>query len=118
MATMGPLDYAKKYWEMEVPIFDDGNQIVRYEKVKFGKYRLHQGWGQKPPVEPPGLSDFRSAVMKYSQGFFQQNKALDMKVKNIWGSDVLLRFKTAGEFQPVLVRAVQAFSAELVGAQN
>ena len=112
MAMMGPLDYAKKYWEMEVPIFDDDNQIVRYEKVKFEKYRLHQGWGQKPPTEPPGLSEFRNAVLKYARGFFQQKKTLELRVKNIWGTEMFLQFKTEGELQPALVRAVQAFSGK------
>ncbi len=112
MAVISPLDYAKKYWDLEFPIINDDNQIVRYEKVRFGKYRLHQGWGQTPPVEPPGLSDFRNAVMRYADGFFNSGKALELRVKNIWGSDVFLRFRTRGEFRQLLTRAVQAFSGK------
>lgn len=50
MATMEPVEYARKYWGLEVPIINDNNELVRYEKVNFNKYRLYQGWGKMPPT--------------------------------------------------------------------
>ena len=112
MATMGPREYAKRYWEMEVPIINDNNEIVSYEKVDFNKYRLWQGWVQKPPSPPPGLMDFLSAVDRYANGFFKQGKRLDLQVTNVWGAKVFLGFVTEKDFRPLRVRAAQAFSGK------
>ena len=115
MSRMGALEYAKKYWELEVPIFNDDNEILRYEKVKFGKYRLYQGWnpanvgGSKPP---PGQTELVSAISTYAHRLFKQKKELAMRVKNIWGSQVLMGFKTWDELRPLLPRATQAFSGK------
>jgi hypothetical protein len=107
------MEYARKYWDMEFPIINDDNEIVRYEKVKFGKYRLYQGWNPaKGGGPPPGQTEFYSAVNSYAYGFFKQNKRLELRVKNIWGSDVYLQFKTAAEMRPLFARAVQAFSGK------
>jgi hypothetical protein len=107
------MEYARKYWGLEVPIFNDDNEIVRYEKVKFGKYRLYQGWDpKKGGGPPPGQTQFNSAVSSYAQGFFQKKKPLELRVKNIWGSEMLLTFRTWGEFLPLLPRATQAFSGK------
>lgn len=108
MAIMGPMDYARKYWDMKFPIINDNNEIVRYEAVRFGNYRLHNGSGENA-TEPPGLAEFRSAVLSYADGFFKKGKTLEMKVKNVWGSVYHMGAKTRQEFQPFLVRAVQAF---------
>jgi hypothetical protein len=115
MARMRPLDYAKKYWELEVPIMNDDNEIVRYEKVKFGKYRLYQGWnpnnvgGSQPP---PGQTQLTGAIGTYALNLFKQKKSLELRVKNIWGYEVFMRFKTWDELRPLLPRATQAFSGK------
>ncbi|HEX6279707.1 MAG TPA: hypothetical protein VFZ49_06775 [Pyrinomonadaceae bacterium] len=108
MAIMGPMEYARKYWNLEFPILNDNNEIVGFDRVRFAKYRLHNGAG-KDAKEPPGLSDFRSAVVNYAYGFFKQGRSLEMKVKNVWGDVYHMGAKTSKEFQPFLVRAVQAF---------
>ena len=70
MATIGPMEYARKYWRLEVPIINDNNEIVRYEKVNFSKYRLHQGWAQN--IFPPGHKEFVSAVNSYANGLLNK----------------------------------------------
>ncbi len=102
------MEYARKYWDMKFPIMNDDNEIVRYESVRFGNYRLHNGSGENA-TEPPGLQEFRSAVLAYADKQFKSGKALEMKVKNIWGTVYHMGAKTRQEFQPFLVRAVQAF---------
>lgn len=72
MSTITPMEYARKYWDLSVPIINDDNQIVSYEKVKFGKYRLYQGWNPKKEGgggPPPGQQEFYSAVNTYAHGF-------------------------------------------------
>jgi len=115
MAIITPLEYAKRYWEMKVPIFNDDNEIVRYEDVRFGKYRLYQGWnpasagGGQPP---PGQVEWTSAVSRYALGLFKQKKRLDLQVTNVWGSEVLIACRTWDEVRQMLPRAVQAFSGK------
>jgi len=113
MSTMGPMEYARKYWNLEFPIINDDNEIVRYESVRFAKYRLYQGWNpKKGGGPPPGQTELLSALNSYAYGFFKQNKRLELRVKNIWGSTVYLQFKTAAEMQKLLPRVAQAFSGK------
>ncbi len=114
MARMRALDYAKKYWDLEVPIFNDDNELLRYEKVNFKKYRLYQGWaptnnGGSPP---PGHVDFVNAVIGYAYRLFQKKKPLELRVKNVWGADVFMTFRSQSELGPLLPRAVMAFSGK------
>ncbi len=116
MAKMSPLEYAKKYWELEVPIINDNNEIVSYEKVNFKQYRLHMGW-KKPPepsVFPPGHQEFMSAVNKYAYGLFKQGKRLELVVKNIWGYKHFIQPDSSTDkvYQRVLWRAALAFSGK------
>jgi hypothetical protein len=111
MATMGPMGYARKYWGLKVPIINDDNEIVRYEDVNFNKYRLFQGWGKKPPVDPPGIQEFRNAVYTYTHGFFKRGKRPDIRVTDIWGGTHILapESHTDTVYQRMLSRAVLAF---------
>jgi hypothetical protein len=112
MATMGPYEYARKYWEMEVPIINDDNEIVRYEKVDFNKYRLHLGWSQN--IFPPGHKEFVSAVNTYANGLFKKGKRLELRVKTIWGNIHYLSPESYNDlvYQRVLWRSVLAFSGK------
>lgn len=115
MSTITPMEYARKYWDLSVPIINDGNQVVDHENVKFGKYRLYQGWNPKKEGgggPPPGQQEFYSAVNTYAHGFFRKNKPLELRVKNIWGSTMFLTFRSWGELSPLMPRAVQAFSGK------
>ncbi len=113
MDTIGPMEYARKYWDVAVPIINDDNEITRYEKVKFGKYRLYQGWDpKKGGGPPPGQTEFISAVSTYAHNLFRQNKKLELQVTNIWGSKVLMTFRTWNELRPLLPRAAQPFSGK------
>ncbi len=113
MDTIGPMEYARKYWDVSVPIFNDDNEIVRYENVKFGKYRLYQGWDpKKGGGPPPGQAEFNSAVGTYALNLFRQKKKLELRVTNIWGSPVLMTFRTWDELRPLLPRATQPFSGK------
>ena len=53
MATMGPMEYARKYRDLEFPIINDDNEIVDHGRVRFGKYRLYTGWNPKKGGGPP-----------------------------------------------------------------
>lgn len=115
MAIMRAVDYAKRYWDMEIPIIDDDNQVLGYEKVKFGKYRLYLGWNPATPggsQPPPGQQDWSSAVRSYARRLFGQKKHIDLRVKNVWGSEVVMTFRAENEFAQMLPRAVQAFSGK------
>ena len=113
MATMGPMEYARKYWDLEFPIINDENEIVTYDRVRFGKYRLYTGWNpKKGGGPPPGQAEFYSAVSSYAYRFFAQKKRLELRVKNVWGDVVYLQYKTAAELRETLVRAVQPFSGK------
>ena len=113
MSTMGPMEYARKYWDLELPIINDDNEIVSYDRVRFGKYRLYTGWNpKKGGGPPPGQTEFYSAVNSYAYRFFKQNKKLELRVKNVWGDVVYLQYKTAAELRETLARAVQPFSGK------
>lgn len=113
MATMGPMEYARKYWDLEFPIINDDNEIVTYDRVRFGKYRLYTGWNpKKGGGPPPGQTEFYSAVSSYAYRLFAQKKRLELRVKNVWGDVVYLQYKTAGEMRETLARAVQPFSGK------
>ena len=113
MDTIGPMEYARKYWDLSVPIFNDDNEITRYEKVKFGKYRLYQGWDpKKGGGPPPGQAEFNSAVSTYANNLFRQKKRLDLQVTTIWGTKTFMGFKTWDELKYLLPRATQAFSGK------
>ena len=115
MSRMRALDYAQKYWDLEVPIINDDNVIVRYQKVKFGKYRLYQGWNPNSPggsQPPPGQTEWSRAVSRYAFGLFQKKKPLELRVKNVWGNEVFLTFRTWDELRLLLPRATQPFSGK------
>lgn len=113
MDTIGPMEYARKYWDLAVPIINDDNEIVRYEKVKFAKYRLYQGWDpKKGGGPPPGQTEFAQAIGRYALNQFRQKKRLDLQVTNIWGNQTLMAFRTWDEVLPLLPRATQAFSGK------
>lgn len=113
MSRMSALEYARKYWNLEVPIINDDNEIVSYENVKLKKYRLYQGWNpEKGGGPPPGQTDLLSVASGYAYNMFKQKKKLELRVKNVWGSEVFLTFRTMEEFRPLLPRAVQAFSGK------
>lgn len=114
MATMSPMEYARKYWGLEVPIINDDNEVVRYEKVNFSKYRLHQGWGKKPPAAPPGQMEFVGAVNSYAYGLFKQGKRMELRVKDIWGYTHFIQPESHNDlvYRRVLWRSVLAFSGK------
>ena len=113
MDSIGPMEYARKYWDLQVPIFNDDNEIVRYEKVKFGKYRLYQGWDpKKGGGPPPGQTEFAQAIGRYALDLFRQKKRLDLQVTNIWGHQTLMAFRSWDEVRTLLPRATQAFSGK------
>jgi hypothetical protein len=41
------MEYARKYWDLEFPIINDDNEIVSYDRVRFGKYGCIRGWNPK-----------------------------------------------------------------------
>lgn len=114
METMGPMSYARKYWNLNIPILNDNNEIERYEKVDFNKYRLHQGWGQTPPIFPPGQMEFVNAVNNYSYNLYKQGKRLQVNVMNIWGSATILAPDNYndGLYRTIIERAARAFSGK------
>ena len=115
MSTMTPTEYARKYWNLSVPIINDDNQIVNYEPVRFGKYRLYTGWNPKKDGgggPPPGQSDLYSAINTYAHGFFNKKKPLELRVRNVWGAETFLTYRSWKEFQPAVTRAMQAFSGK------
>lgn len=112
MAEMGPREYASKYWEMDVPIIDDDNNFVKYEKVEFNKYRLHMGWSANPVVYPPGLMDFLSAIDTYAAKLFKQEKPIQLQVKNVWGDKHYISISTMAMFKKLHPRPAAAFSGK------
>jgi hypothetical protein len=110
MAEMGPLEYAANYWNMEIPIFDNENEIVAWEPVELKKYRQHTGWAASPVIFPPGQLDFLRAIDRYTYELFNQGKPLVIQVMNIWHRDVEVNISTLADWHQVRVRAVQAFS--------
>jgi hypothetical protein len=112
MAEMGPSEYARKYWDTEVPIINDDNEILRYEKVEFNKYRLYGGEAAKPPVPPPGKVEFREAAYKYFSKFLVKEKFIRLVVKNVWGGRNEFMVSTLKTFNRIMGRAVQAFSGK------
>ena len=112
MAEMGPGEYARKYWDTQVPIINDNNEIVRYEKVEFNKYRLFSGATAKPPVPPPGKEEFSQAAKKYAYRLIDMEKPVKLVVRNVWGGKHELIVSTKETFNKVVVRAVQAFSGK------
>src|SRR5687768_8688892 len=115
MATIGPMEYARHYWGLEVPIMNEDNEIVRYEKVKFGKYRLYQGWDPKKGAQPPpGLREFQSALYSYATRLFQQGKRLELIVKNVWGETTYITLTSTTEttYRRVLWRSSLPFSGK------
>jgi hypothetical protein len=112
MAEMGPSEYARKYWDTEVPIINDENEIVRYEKVEFNKYRLYGGETGKNPVPPPGKVEFREAAYNYFGKFLQKEKPIRLVVRNVWGGRNEFLVSTLKTFNRMMGRAVQAFSGK------
>lgn len=114
MATMDPMYYARKYRELEIPIINSDNEVVSYEKVDFNKYRMHQGWGQKPQVFPPGQMEFVNAVNTYASGLYKQGKRLQVMVRNIWDAAIVLTPDNYRDslYNSIITRAVQAFSGK------
>lgn len=114
MATMGPMQYARKYWGLEIPILNEDNEIVRYENVEFSKYRMHQGWGQNPPVFPPGQMEFVNAVNNYSYNLYKQGKRLQVRVRTIWDTAIVLSPDRQGDelYNSIIERAARAFSGK------
>jgi hypothetical protein len=104
--------YARKYWGLEVPIIDENNQVTRYEKVDFNKYRMHQGW--KDNIFPPGQEAFVGAVHDYSSRLYRQGKMLQVMVRNIWDTAIVLQPEKYGDklFHSIVTRAVAAFSGK------
>lgn len=114
MATMNPMEYARKYWRLEVPILNDDNEVVRNETIDFNKYRMHQGWGQSPPIFPPGQMEFVNAVNNYSYNLYRQGKTLRVMVRNIWDATTILTPQNHGDslYNKILERAAMAFSGK------
>jgi hypothetical protein len=109
---MSPLEYAKKYWELEVPIYNDDQEVTGFEKVNFNKYRLHMGW--KKNIFPPGHKEFVAAVNTYAYGLFKKKKRLHLQVKNIWGYTHFMTPDSLEDlvYKRVIWRAVLAFSGK------
>jgi hypothetical protein len=109
MAEMGPREYASRYWDMEVPIINDDNELLKWQPIKFNKYRLY-GWPND--VAPPGHSEFLSAVQTYATKLFKQGKALLLRVKNIWGEPHYISISTIEELRKSWWKATAAFSGK------
>ncbi|MEW6126670.1 MAG: hypothetical protein AB1757_06490 [Acidobacteriota bacterium] len=111
MASIGPREYASKYWNMEVPMINDDNEITKIEKINFKKYRLHQGW--KDNIAPPGHAEFLQATTAYAYRLISKEKPVRLVVKNIWGGKNEIIVSTMDTFRKkIQVRAVQAFSGK------